>query len=291
MPAETSDRLKKSFLEGMSYAANTVSIVATDGKAGRAGVTVSAMASVSVDGPSPALLVCIHRQSPACHAILENGVFSLNVLRESQSSVSDAFAGRVPAPGGDKFNVGQWQATALGAPRLGDALVSFSCALDHSVEIGSHHVLFGAVNEVAAAGGERPLIYANRAYGVPAALQPSLAPVADAGRLRIAAFAPFAPYVVPSIVARLTAEMPDLDVRVSEGDDGAVRAALTNGAADVGVLYDFGHGPEVTARPLATLAPYVLLPARHPLVEEGAITLDRLASEPLVLLDIAPSRD
>ena len=57
--------IRDSFLQGMSRAAQTVNIVTTDGPAGRAGVTVSAMASVSADTPQPTLLVCVHELAQA----------------------------------------------------------------------------------------------------------------------------------------------------------------------------------------------------------------------------------
>lgn len=287
-----SQMLRQDFLEGMSYAAATVSIVATDGPAGRAGVTISAMASVTVEGPAPALLVCIHHKSPACAAVLENGVFTLNVLRESQSGVSDTFAGRHLPEGTDKFSAGRWEATPSGAPRLCDALVSFECRLTHSVEVGTHHVIFGAVETVALAGGERALIYANRAYGAPAPLVvPPLPSGPSATQLSVAAFAPVAPYVAPAVVARLAAEAPDIAVRFKEGDHDAVMSALGSGAAEIGLLYDFGLGDSLATLPLATLEPYALLPASHPLAQRDTVSLADLAREPLVVIDIPPSRD
>ena len=45
------------------------------------------------------------------------------------------------------------------------------------------------------------------------------------------------------------------------------------------------------AEPLAELVPYVLLPEGHPLAERSALTLEALACEPLILLDLEPSRD
>ena len=56
--------LREKFIGGMSHAAATVNVVTTDGLAGRGGVTVSAMSSVSADTPRPTLLVCINHQSP-----------------------------------------------------------------------------------------------------------------------------------------------------------------------------------------------------------------------------------
>ena len=73
LPSTAADRaLRQQFLHGMSYAAATVNVVTTDGVAGRHGVTVSAMVSVSADTPQPTLLVCIHHLSPVVAAVLEN---------------------------------------------------------------------------------------------------------------------------------------------------------------------------------------------------------------------------
>src|SRR3712207_6246025 len=101
--------LRENFLDGMSRAACTVSVVTTDGAAGRAGVTVSAMASVSADSVTPSLLVCVNYQSAAARMILENGVFCVNVLRAEQAVISDRFAGRVKTSSGDKFEGVRWR--------------------------------------------------------------------------------------------------------------------------------------------------------------------------------------
>ncbi len=99
--------LRLGFLGGMSHAACTVNIVTTDGPGGRAGVTVSAMASVSADTPKPTLLVCVHHESPAAALILVNKVFCVNILRDDQSYISDTFAGRFKEQVADKFDCAQ----------------------------------------------------------------------------------------------------------------------------------------------------------------------------------------
>ncbi len=116
--------LRDDFLDGMSRAACTVSVVTTDGAAGRAGVTVSAMASVSADGGAPSLLVCVNRQSAAAGMILENGVFCVNVLRDDQALVSDTFAGRVRTPSGDKFEGVGWRTLESGGLENSQAMLS-----------------------------------------------------------------------------------------------------------------------------------------------------------------------
>jgi flavin reductase (DIM6/NTAB) family NADH-FMN oxidoreductase RutF len=164
MPCDTELDPRQRFLTAMSQTACTVAVVTTDGPFGRQGVTVSALSSVSADTPKPTLLVCVHHLSRAAGAILENGVFCVNVLRDDQSHISDSFAGRVPLPGGDKFACAAWTETATGAPRVVDPLVAFDCRLTSSQRIGTHHVFIGSVEDVFVTDSGSPLLYANRAY-------------------------------------------------------------------------------------------------------------------------------
>jgi flavin reductase (DIM6/NTAB) family NADH-FMN oxidoreductase RutF len=155
--------LRDSFLEGMSRAATTVNVVTTDGSGGRAGVTVSAMSSVSAD--RPALLVCVHQASPACRAIKENRRLCVNVLRAEQAAISDRFAGRVKS--GDKFAGARWRRLATGAPALEDALVAFDCTVMQEVDWDTHTIFIAEVVDVELAQSGSPLIYADRTYGRP----------------------------------------------------------------------------------------------------------------------------
>lgn len=164
------DDLRTQFLHAMGQTACTVNIVSTDGPAGRAGVTVSAMASVSADGPNPVLLACVHHLSPAAKAIAENGVFCVNVLRHDQAAVSDCFAGRVTMPDGNKFSCTDWVEGHTGALRIADPLAAFECRVMLNQRIGTHHVFFGTVEALHFGNTGMPLLYAARAYGVPGTL-------------------------------------------------------------------------------------------------------------------------
>ena len=156
--------LRGRFLEGMSRAACTVNVVTTDGPAGRAGVTVSAMSSVSADGPAPRLLICVHACGSACAALLRNGVFCVNLLNAGQTAISDVFASRTEAAGGDRFAIADWVPMKTGAPRLANPLAAFDCRISQATLVGTHYVLFGAVDDVFFAEAGDPLIYANRGY-------------------------------------------------------------------------------------------------------------------------------
>lgn len=159
--------MKEVFLEAMSRAANSVCVVTTDGVAGRAGVTVSAMTSVSIDTPNPSLLVCIHQQSAACKAIQHNRVFCANLLGSEQADVSDSFAGRTQAKGVEKFKDSDWQIGETGAPLLEGALAYFDCRVMQDVLIGSHRVFIGETMAIECASGRTPLLYFDRDYAMP----------------------------------------------------------------------------------------------------------------------------
>jgi flavin reductase (DIM6/NTAB) family NADH-FMN oxidoreductase RutF len=285
--------LRQQFLLGMSHVACTVNVVTTDGIAGRHGVTVSAMVSVSADTPRPTLLICIHHLSAVADALLQNGVFCVNVLREDQTHISDAFAGRTGVRGAAKFDSARWATQATGAPRVVDALVAFDCRVTGSDRIGSHFVVFGSVEEICVAGGGAPLIYANRAYGVPQRFHARPAPgtATSSGAFSLGCFQTFAPYIVPALIARLTKLHPGLSLMLLEADQAQLVAGLRRADIDVALLYDFGLGEEMRTETLAELTPYVLLAEGHPLAEQASVSLETLAREPLVLLDVNPSRD
>jgi flavin reductase (DIM6/NTAB) family NADH-FMN oxidoreductase RutF len=281
--------LRDRFLTGMAFAACTVSVVTTQGPAGRFGVTVSAMSSVSADTQRPTLLVCVHHLSPAAEAIIANGVFCVNVLRDDQAYISDCFAGRYKTDDGDKFSCAEWVTQVTGAPRVVDPLVAFDCRVVSHQRIGTHYVFFGETEDLFISAPGSPLIYANRAYGSLARHAARLDRSPGTETLRIGALHTIGPYLVPTLLERLAAQGHDLDVQLLEGDQRRVLDGLRAGESDVALTYDFNLGDGLAAEPLIDLQPYVLLAENSPLAARGALSLEELASEPLILLDAPPS--
>lgn len=160
---DTAD-LRARFLDAMSRSAAAVCIVTTDGPAGRGGVTVSAMTSISADGMRPTMLTCLNASASALPLVLENGCFCINVLRTGQTDISDVFSSRLPAPGGDKFNAVDHAPMVTGAPVLTNALVAFDCRLISADRHGTHHICIGAVEAVRTAPEGEPLLYGMRRY-------------------------------------------------------------------------------------------------------------------------------
>jgi flavin reductase (DIM6/NTAB) family NADH-FMN oxidoreductase RutF len=148
------------YTDAMAAAITGVTVVTTDGAAGRLGRTVSAMTSVSAEPPM--LLACVARRSPLVAAIRAHGAFAVSVLARHQVHVAESFAGRGR---GDRFSFAcaEWEPGVTGAPLLRGAAARFECRVASVVEAGSHSVLLGRV--VAAAAGEAPaLAYTRRGY-------------------------------------------------------------------------------------------------------------------------------
>lgn len=287
--------LRARFLAGMSHAAATVNVVTTDGAAGRVGVTVSAMSSVSADTAKPTLLVCVHRDSPAAEAILANGVFCVNVLRDDQSFVSDTFAGRFRDQVEDKFDCADWQTMETGAPRVVDPLVAFDCRLVSSDLVGTHHVCFGEVQDIFISDRGSPLIYARRAYGAASRIEGAGSIAAGKAQaqnhLTLACFYTISAFTLPRLFRRLQDEAPEIRTTLIEGDQTRIHTALAAGEAELALMYDENIADGLRAEVLTEMQPYALVAADHPLAVQEIVTPEQLADHPMVLLNTPPSPD
>ncbi|WP_374629846.1 flavin reductase [Pannonibacter indicus] len=148
------------FREGMSRLGAAVNLVTTDGPAGRHGMIVSAVCSVT-DSP-PMLLACINQNAYAHDAFLANGTLCVNVLRPGHRDLSRAFT---KWTGEDRFSQAGWDTLETGAPVLQGAAVAFDCRIIDRQQKGTHSVLFC---EVAAtrlwSGTPEGLIWFSRAF-------------------------------------------------------------------------------------------------------------------------------
>ena len=295
MTAPTDAALRDQFIGGMSHAASTVNVVTTDGPAGRGGVTVSAMSSVSADTPRPTLLVCVHQQSPVAQQIIDNGVFAVNMLKDDQAYISDAFAGRFKDELADKFDCADWVPMRSGAPRVVDPLVGFDCHVISGERVGTHHVFFGEVDDIFIAERGSPLIYARRSYGAATRIDApaSVAAGQDAAgkRLSVGCFHTFGPVLLPDMIRRMAEDDAGVEIELIEGDQRRVQEAVMSGEADVALLYDLGLPEGMEAVQLTELTPYVLLAQDHPLAARPELTPQDLGAHPMIVMGATPTGD
>lgn len=152
---------KRLFTDAMRLAASAVSVITTDGAAGRFGVTVSSFCTATADPPQ--MLACLYAAGSTPVALRKNGVFCVNLLERGQQHVADAFAGRLEQWREDRFACDKWTHLSTGAPVLEQALVSLDCRLTHELALSTHIVFVGEVVALASSGG-MPLLYAGQNY-------------------------------------------------------------------------------------------------------------------------------
>lgn len=148
--------------EGMRRLASGVSVIAAKDVAGNPyAMTATSVTSVS-DSPA-SLLVCVNKDARMFEAIAEGGCFSVSLLRQNQSEVSNRCASG--DQGISRFEVGDWsEHNAL--PYLSGGLATFFCRQDKAVDYGTHRIVIGVIDEVMAdiEGAIDPLVYLNGGY-------------------------------------------------------------------------------------------------------------------------------
>ena len=159
---KTEEASLEDFVQAMAHAAFGVSIVTTDGPAGRFGLTVSAVSSVSAE--PPLLLACINRKNPIVQALTQNGVFAVNLLSEDQWALARIFAGRPKTGAAYDFAAGQWREAQGRSPRLVNSAAEFDCNLESWHDAGTHRIFIGRAL-AASYSGLKPLVYSHRKFG------------------------------------------------------------------------------------------------------------------------------
>lgn len=148
------------FINAMRNVASSVTVVTTDGEAGRFGATVSAFSSLSADPPS--VLVCMKSDSRIAWAVQSNGAYCVNVLPESAADLADRFAGRFDHQCSDRFNGVTLMNSVQTLPVIENAS-AFLCKVGSAIEHGSHKIFVGQVQQVIASHSP-PLTYLDGAY-------------------------------------------------------------------------------------------------------------------------------
>lgn len=149
---------RDAFIHAMRGVAHSVTVVTTQGSAGRHGATVSAFCSVSADPPMA--LVCLNNASKITELVLKNQVFTISVLPDGADHLADRFAGRHDGTISDRFE--GIDVDADGTPLIEGAAV-FRCSVHEAVLSGSHQVVIGHVTSCKS-GTKHPLLYLNGDY-------------------------------------------------------------------------------------------------------------------------------
>ncbi|WP_420342467.1 flavin reductase family protein [Paenirhodobacter sp.] len=145
----------------MRHYAAGVTVVTTGAGAERRGVTATAFTSVTMDPPT--ILVCINREGGTNAMMRAAGRFCVNVLAEGQEAACMTFAGQGGLRGAEQFSPFEWRPCHGAGLALQGALASIACVVSSQVEMGTHTIFFGTVEEVLLTPSARPLLHYDRA--------------------------------------------------------------------------------------------------------------------------------
>jgi flavin reductase (DIM6/NTAB) family NADH-FMN oxidoreductase RutF len=158
----------QTFIQGMRQLAAGVTLITTVHDGQRAGLTATAVCSVSAEPPQ--LLTCVNRRSETHRVIDRSGVFAVNVLASDQQHLAQIFAGATDIYGERRFEQAPWIELATGAPVLASCLASFDCRVVESVVAATHSIFIGSVEAMMLEPDLDPLVYVDGDYGLIAPL-------------------------------------------------------------------------------------------------------------------------
>lgn len=148
------------FRDGMANLPGAVNIVTTQGDAGPAGFTATAVCSVS-DNP-PTLLVCLNRGASVHQVFKESSHLAINTLGKGQDALSNLFGGKAAMP--ERFANAQWETLVTGSPVLSDSAVTFDCKIIDKQSVATHDVFFCEVIGIKHNDEKGALLYYQRGY-------------------------------------------------------------------------------------------------------------------------------
>jgi flavin reductase (DIM6/NTAB) family NADH-FMN oxidoreductase RutF len=126
------------------------------------GMTCNAFCSISI---APLSVIVSLTKNTRTERLIEKGaVFAVNVLSESQTELSDRFAGRHKNKEEDRFEGIQWTTVITGAPIFEGIQAYLDCNLMKTFDGGTHTLYLGEVLAAQADDSKRPLIYFQSQY-------------------------------------------------------------------------------------------------------------------------------
>ncbi len=145
----------ESFRAGMRRLCGGVTIVTSFDSDGPAGLTATAVCSLSVSPPR--LIACVNRTGRTYRAIAGSRMLTVNLLAVHHRELAERFAGRMGDA--ERFALGRWRFSRERAPALEDALAAFVCRAAFLIDVDSHAIVVADVEHVALGPSAAPLVY------------------------------------------------------------------------------------------------------------------------------------
>jgi flavin reductase len=145
----------KEFISAMRQFSAAVNIITTGDGSERAGLTATAVLSLTAEPPQ--IAIAVNHTASAYPLLSRSGRFCVNTLAAGQEDLAARFAG--PVKGEERFAEGEWLTLATGAPALSGALVNFDCRTERAVDFSTHTLFIGEVMAIQRGTPAKPLLF------------------------------------------------------------------------------------------------------------------------------------
>lgn len=153
---------QRDFRAAMSNLSAAVNVVTTNGPGGRAGITVSAVCSVT-DSP-PTILVCVNQSSYTHGIFRRNQRLCVNILSSGDEELAGHFAGGTGVPMAERFEWSIWDHDTEDIPMLRTAAARVVGRIISDHTQGSHSIFMVSVDRVDVQENSDALVYFQRRF-------------------------------------------------------------------------------------------------------------------------------
>lgn len=148
------------FKNALAHWTTGVTVVTTRNGERHVGITASSLTSLSLEPPQ--ILISVARKLFTNQAIVQSGVFAVNILSVEQIEWGMRFAGLIPEQG-DRFAGIDFSTSGSGCAILPAVLGWLDCSVRHAYDGDDHTIFVGEVLSAGFAPGA-PLLYFNRQW-------------------------------------------------------------------------------------------------------------------------------
>ena len=154
--------LQPDFRSAMRQLVGGVSVITVGRGDEVTGMTVTSLASLSINPPS--VIVSLNRNASSWPILHRERVFGANLLAADQIDVAERFAGKGGLRGAERFVGADWRRHVTGVPLLVGALATLDCEVEEIIERHSHGIVIGRVVHVELAPQAAALAYWHGGY-------------------------------------------------------------------------------------------------------------------------------
>ena len=140
------EQQRLNFRDAMANLAAAVNIVTSNGKAGKCGITATAVMSIT-DTP-PTVLVAINKRSEMNAVFQGNKTMCVNVLSDTQEELACHFAGMRDSTMEQRFEDPSWSDGELNQPVNSEAISSLEGEIVKQDELGTHNLYFVKLSHI-----------------------------------------------------------------------------------------------------------------------------------------------